>query len=111
MLYASMILFAIAAVIGLFILKNWLTSGNTSRTVIYSHGAAAAIALILLIVQLLQRPEGRLRTSLILFVIAALGGFYMFVRDLNGKFSPTWLAVVHGLLAVAGFIFLLLVVL
>lgn len=110
MLYLIIALFAIAAIIGLTILKNWLTSAKTSRTVVYAHGAFAALALVLLLVQALQNPAGHLRTSLILFIIAAIGGFYMFFRDLKGKFSPTWLAVVHALLAVSGFIVLLLTI-
>ena len=111
MLYVTIALFAFAAIIGLLILKNWLTSANTSRTVVYAHGIFAAVALVLLFIQNIQNPGGHLRTSLILFIVAAMGGFYMFYRDLKGKFSPTWLAVTHALLAVSGFVFLLLLVL
>ena len=107
MLYLTIGLFALAAIIGLIILKNWLTSANTSRTVVYAHGIFAALALVLLLVYWLQNPASNLQTCLVLFVIAALGGFYMFFRDLKGKFSPTWLAVVHALLAVSAFIVLL----
>ena len=110
MLYLTIGLFALAAIIGVIILKNWLTSANTSRTVIYTHGVFAAAALVVLSVLLVRDPSTALQTSLIFFVIAALGGFYMFFQDLKGKFSPTWLAVVHGLLAVAGFAFLVLLV-
>lgn len=111
MLYLTIGLFALAAVIGVLILKNWLTSANTSKTVIYAHGIFAALALVLLLFYTLNNPSGSLKTSLVLFVIAALGGFYMFFQGIKGKFSPTWLAFVHGLLAVAGFVSLLLVVL
>ena len=45
MLYLTIGLFAVAAVVGLLILKNWLTASNTSRTVIYAHGIFAAAAL------------------------------------------------------------------
>jgi hypothetical protein len=110
MLYLTILLFAIAALIGIIILKNWLTSANTSKTVVYAHGIFAAVALVLLLVYYLKNPEASIKTSLIFFVIAALGGFYMFFQDLRGKFSPTWLAVTHGLLAVTGFVFLLLMV-
>src|SRR5215217_2110328 len=103
MLYLTLGLFALAAIIGLIILKNWLTSANTSRTVVYAHGAFAAIALVLLLVQAIRNPAGNLRTSLMLFIIAAIGGFYMFFQDIKGKFSPTWLAVVHALIAIGGF--------
>ena len=107
MLYLIIGLFALAAVIGLLIFKNWLTNAKTSRTVIYLHGIFAATALVLLLVVALQNHVSALRTSVILFVIAALGGIYMFIRDLRGKFSPIWLATVHALLAVAGFLVLI----
>ncbi|HEY0749568.1 MAG TPA: hypothetical protein VGD26_00355 [Chitinophagaceae bacterium] len=110
MLYLTIFLFAIAAVMGVVILKSWLTAGTTSKTVIYSHGIVAASGLVLLIVLLLNNPDGGYRNPLILFVIAALGGFYMFFRDLKGEFSPTWMAILHALLAVAGFVLLLLMV-
>jgi hypothetical protein len=111
MLYLTISLFALAAIVGIIILKNWLTSSKTSRAVIYTHGIFAAIALVLLIVYTLRNPGESLKASITLFVAAALVGFYMFFQDLRGKFSPTWLAVAHGLVAVAGFVFLLLMVL
>jgi hypothetical protein len=110
MLHAIIGLFAVAAVIGLIILKNWLTSQNTSRATIYAHGVFAALGLVLLIVYYFQNGVKTLQTSIILFLIAAIAGFYMFFRDLKGKMSPTWLAVVHGLVAVAAFVFIVLMV-
>ncbi len=110
MLYIIIILFVIAAIFGLTILKNWLTSANTSRTVIYAHGIFAAIALVLLIIYFVDNPVNNVRASLILFIVAAIAGFYMFFRDLKGKFSPTWLAVIHGVVAAIGLVFLLLMI-
>ncbi len=110
MLYLILALFLIAAILGIIIFKNWVTTANTSRTVIYAHGIFAAVALILLLVQVLQNKRGNFQTSLILFVVAALIGFYMFFQDLKRKFSPVWLAVIHALLALGGFIVLLLLV-
>jgi hypothetical protein len=110
MLYAIIGLFAIAAVIGLIILKNWLTAQNTSRATIYTHGIFAALGLVLLIVYYFQNEAKSLQTSIILFLVAAIAGFYMFFRDLKGKMSPTWLAIVHGLVAVAAFVFVVLMV-
>src|SRR6476620_11026885 len=110
MIYLAIVFFALAAVLGLIILKNWLTSSDTPKSVIYSHGIFAAIALIVLLIQVIKQPENSLKTSLALFVVAAIGGFYMFFRDLKGKMSPTWLAIVHGLIAVAGFVSLVLFV-
>ena len=110
MLYLTIGLFAIAAVLGVVILKSWLTAGTTSKAVIYGHGIFAALGLVLLVILLLNNPGNSYRNALILFVIAALVGFYMFFRDLKGKFSPKWLAIVHALLALAGVVLLLLMV-
>lgn len=110
MLYIIIILIVITAIFGLSILKNWLTSANTSRNVIYAHGVFAAIALVLLIIYLIDNPVNNVRISLTLLIVAAIGGFYMFFRDLKGKFSPTWLAVIHGAVAATGLVFLLLMI-
>ncbi|MBO9683170.1 MAG: hypothetical protein J7502_10970 [Flavisolibacter sp.] len=107
MLYITIGLFALAAIVGFVILKNWLTSAETSRTTVYLHGIFAAVALILLVVYALQNPANYPRASILLFVVGALIGFYMFAGDLKKKFSPTWLAVVHALFGVAGFLLLL----
>jgi uncharacterized membrane protein len=107
MLYVVITLFAIAAIIGVIILKNWLTSASTPRSVVYAHGIFAAVALVLMLVWVLQHKNDNLLLSIFLFAVAAIAGFYMFIKDLKGKFSPIWLAVVHGLVAVAGFLLLL----
>ena len=107
MLYIIITLFALAAIVGAIILKNWLTSAHTSRTVVYLHGIFAAAGLILLVVFAVQNPNNYPKISIILFVIGALGGFYMFAEDLKKRFSPMWLAIVHALLGVAGFLLLL----
>ncbi len=107
MLYITIVLFALAAIVGFIILKNWLTSADTSRTVVYLHGIFAAAALILLTVFAFQNPTHYPKASIILFVIGALGGFYMFAEDLKKRFSPTWLAIVHALFGIAGFLLLL----
>lgn len=111
MLYLTVGLFALAAIIGVVILKNWLTSANTSKTVVYAHGLFAAAALLLLLVEVIRHPSSSLKTSLILFGIAAVVGFYMFFQDLKKKFSPTWMAITHALIAVAGFLVLILFIL
>jgi hypothetical protein len=107
MLYVTIVLFALAAIVGVVILKNWLTSSDTSRTVVYLHGIFAASGLLLLIVFAFQNPGNYPKASIILFAIGALGGFYMFAEDLKKRFSPMWLAFVHALLGVAGFLLLL----
>lgn len=107
MIYSAIVLFALSAVLGLAILMKWLTKKDASKGVIYSHGAVAAIALVILIVYAAQNPSNFPKASIILFVIAALGGFYMFFNDLKKKSSPLAVAFIHALLAVGGFVMLL----
>jgi len=78
MINASIALFALAAVLGLTILIKWLTKKEASRTVIYAHGLIAATALVLLAVYSLQHPENFPKISLTVFILGALGGFYLF---------------------------------
>jgi len=47
-----------------------------------------------------EHPTKAPITSLVLFLIAALGGFTMFFIDLKGKPIPKWLALLHPLIAV-----------
>src|SRR3954464_13513061 len=108
--YITIVLFALAAILGVTILVNWLNKKDAPRGVVYSHGVFAAIALVLLIVYVVNHRTNAPTTSLILFVLAALGGFYMFTRDLNKKNSPIAVAVLHALLAVGGFVALLIFV-
>jgi hypothetical protein len=109
MLYLTIALFAIAAVMGIINLKHWMGEEKPPRWAVYTHGLFAASALVLLLVQAMSGPGANLRTSLVFFIIAALGGFYLFARDLKGKVGPGWLAMVHGLVAVTGFVLLLFV--
>ena len=110
MLYAIIALFALAAVFGLIILKNWITGKETSRATVYAHGIFAAIGLVVLLVHYFQSGAKTLQTSIILFVVAALVGFYMFLREVKGKMSPVWLAVVHGLVGATALILIIVMV-
>ena len=107
MIYTAIALFALSAILGLTILIKWLTKKEASKAVIWSHGLVAATALVILVVFAIQNPDNYPQVSLILFVIAAIGGFYMFIRDLNKKNSPLSVALIHALLAVGGFVMLL----
>jgi hypothetical protein len=107
MIYAAITLFALAAILGISILIRWLSNQDASRTVIYSHGLVAATGLVLLIVYSLQHPENFPQVSLILFILGALGGFYLFFTNTMKKTRPVAVAFVHALLAVTAFITLL----
>ena len=110
MLYITILLIVVSAVLGLSILIKWLTQKHASRAVVYSHGIVAAVAVILLIIFAVQHPDNYPKASIILFVLGALGGVYMFIDDLRQKNSPMALAYIHALLAVGGLVTLLIFV-
>jgi len=107
MIYVAISLFAVSAIFGLTILIKWLTNKEASKTVIFSHGIIAALALVLVIVYAVQNPQNFPKVGLLLLVLAAIGGFYMFIRDMQKKMSPTAIALVHALLALSGVVALL----
>lgn len=99
--------FSLAAIFGMWLISFVLRNKNTPKGVALTHGAFAAIGLILLIIySFVHYP--RPIESLILFIIAASGGFILIYRDLTGKSLPKWLAIAHGSIAVLGFLFLLI---
>ncbi len=107
MLLTTIILFALAAVLGLILITKVFKDEETPKAVVYSHGGAAALALVLLIITYMNQGDSLMLTSLLVFIVAALGGFVMFGRDVSHKPIPKWLAVVHALAAVTGFVLLL----
>jgi hypothetical protein len=106
-LYIIIGLFALGAIIGMYLLALVLQKKETPKAVAFIHGGFVAAALILLIYYATQNGPGPIE-SIVLFIVAALGGLTLIIRDLSGKLLPPWLAVGHGLVAVTGFIFLLL---
>lgn len=105
------LLFAVAAVFGLTLLIPVLKGASPSRTFVFVHGGIAAIALVLLLLQFFKTEGTVPVAAVVLFVVAALGGFVLFARDLSKKTIPKGLAVVHAGVAVAGFLILLLSIL
>jgi hypothetical protein len=101
-------LFAVAAVFGLINLVRIMGAGRAPRATVYIHGAVAAVSLVLLVIYSLIRSQAAPMVALVLFIIAALGGFTLFGIDVATQKPPKWLAVVHGVVAVSGFVFLLI---
>lgn len=106
LIYTAIGLFATAALIGLYMLSLVLQKKPVPKGAAITHGLLAATALVLLIVDMVQAGADTVQI-VILFIITALGGVVLFARDLTGRSLPRGLAIAHGLLAVTGFIFLL----
>jgi hypothetical protein len=108
-LYTVTGLFALGALLGMYLLAMILQNKETPKFITFLHGLFAAVALIILIIYAVNHGPG-LTESIILFVMAAIGGFILVYRDITAKKIPKWLAVAHGLLAVSGFTMLLVFV-
>jgi hypothetical protein len=110
MLKLAIVLFVLAAIFGLIVLIAILRNKPTPKPVVFIHGGVAAVALLLVILFTAgSSGEGPI-LSLVLFIIAALGGFTLFATDMRKKPIPKWLAMLHPLAAVAGLISLIIFV-
>jgi hypothetical protein len=111
MLYLSIILFLIAAVFGVIIASAILRNQPTPKPLVFIHGILGAAALAIVVIYVIQHADRNPMVSLILLIIAALGGFVLFARDLTKKPGPFVLVIIHALVAVAGVLGLILFVL
>ncbi len=103
------ILFAIAATGGLVLVALRMRGENPPLVIAMAHGALAASGLVALALPVLSgQAGGQVRTAFILFVVAALGGFFLLSFHLRKKLIPLPVAAVHALLAVTAFGLLLL---
>lgn len=101
------LLFAVAALFGLTILIPLLQGKTASRAFVFIHGGIAATALVMLLWQFFKEGTAVPQLSVILFVVAALGGLVLFVMDLQKKPLPKSLALIHAGAAVVAFLILL----
>lgn len=118
MISTALILFAIAAVGGLTMATMRLRGRELPPLgIALLHGTLAAAGLVILIVVVAGATAGSAGAStgaivaLIGFLIAALGGFFVFSFHLRKKALPIPPMIIHALVAVASFIVLLIVVL
>jgi hypothetical protein len=109
MMYLIIGLFALGAVMGLILAGGIFKSPpSTSKPALVAHTLFVASALVLFIVYALNNPDYP-QLSLILFIVAALGGFYLVYNDLVKKQpGPRGVVVVHALVAVTAFVLLLM---
>jgi RsiW-degrading membrane proteinase PrsW (M82 family) len=107
MLYTAIGFFSLAAIFGLILLPYILRDKETPKSLALLHGLLAATALVLTIYYTVKHRPGPVESA-VLFTIAALGGLVVFGRDITNKSIPKWLAVIHGLIAITGFVFLLI---
>lgn len=101
LLSLALVIFAVAAVIGITLAIPLLQKRPTSKPAAIAHGLLGASGLVLLIVYTMQNPHKFLTSAIVLLVVAALGGVILFANDLRNRPGPAFLIVVHALAAVA----------
>jgi hypothetical protein len=106
-LYA-VIVFAIAALGGLYLAAHVLRDRFAPWTVSLLHAALGALGLILLIAVLVTGPAPRAALAgFVILLIAALGGFLLASFHLRQRLPPKPVVVIHAGVAVVGFLVLL----
>jgi hypothetical protein len=108
----ALILFVISALGGAALFAMRLGGKPLPMALALIHGAVAAAGLVVLALQVIggHAPGTLPLAALVLFVVAALGGFLVFSFHLRGKAIPIPLTGVHAAVAVAGVVCLVLVV-
>jgi len=111
MIYLPVVFFAIAAAGGTTLAVMKFSGKGFPWPIVIGHGIFAAAGLIALIGNVVGNSQIFLMNlSLVLFLIAALGGFTLFTFHLMKKRQPSALIVVHGGLAVISFLLLIIAV-
>jgi hypothetical protein len=132
MLTTAMVLFAAAILFGLKLVSKHLKASaqalavtapsdrggvlprgaagpNVSIDLAVFHGVFAVEGLVIVVMAFFQGViTGHATTALVLFVVAALSGFYLFTTHLWGKPLSKSAIAVHGLVAVTACILFLL---
>ncbi len=109
MLTAAVIVFAIGALGGVVLAVHVLRNKLAPWALSVLHAVLGATGLVLLILLLMNGGAGLLGWALALFLVAALGGFWLASRHAKKELPPKGVVVAHALLAVSGFVLLLAV--
>lgn len=106
------VLFAVAALGGVFLAYRHFRGESLPVPVAVVHGGVAAVALVILLIAVIRKDLGNNATiALAILVVAALAGFFLVSFHLRGVRHPSPAILAHGLVAVIGFLTLLTVVL
>ncbi len=109
MLLYAIVLFALAAVGGLYLASRHWQGNPPPVAVALIHGLLAVAGLVIVIMVVMEGGDvGRLPIAIGLFAVAAIGGLVLFSLHVKGRPLPKPLIAAHALLAVSGFILVLL---
>lgn len=108
MISTALILFALAAIGGIGLTLLHIKKDDAPLSVAAVHGILGAAGLVVLLWTVLQSGAGSLVWgSVVLFLLAALGGFVLITKHLRGESLTSTLMFTHGGAAVVAFVLLL----
>jgi Mn2+/Fe2+ NRAMP family transporter len=109
MLILAISLFILAAMIGVYMLSNILKNEEPPRPAIFSHGSIAFIAFLILVSYAIAvGPSFLLILSIVLFILAEMGGITLLIMDTRNKPLPKPLAYIHAMVAGTGILVLVI---
>lgn len=104
----AVLMFAIAALGGATLAYMRIVKKDVSMPLALVHGTFAATGLVLLILGFIRMGGSGIGAALVVFLIAALGGFVLFSFHLRSRPLPVPLVLIHGTAALVAFVILLL---
>ncbi|MDX5442310.1 MAG: hypothetical protein LPJ89_00830 [Hymenobacteraceae bacterium] len=112
MLYATIVLFIMAAIMGAYMFTMVLSRRPRPNWTLLLHGAFAATAISLLIYYSAMHTEESAPTaSIVFFILAVFGGFIMLIIDkVMSRRVPVYFPLLHAGAAVTGLVLLVIYV-
>ena len=111
MLQAAIMFFIFGASIGAVILMAVLKDKPTPKPAVVAHGILGGFAILMCITYIaMGHTDTMLLTGVGLLLLAAIGGFYMFGKDVYKLPIPKVVAVIHPMIALSGVILLIVYV-
>ncbi len=106
----ALVLFAVAALGGATLAYMRIVKKDVSMPIAIVHGLFAAAGLVTLILALSGMRSAGATAALVIFLLAALGGFTLFSFHLRTRPLPVPLVLIHGGAAAIAFLVLLITV-
>lgn len=107
MLNVAALVFAVAALGGAVLAYFHFSRKPRPWALTILHGLLAATGLVLVALPVINGTATNLKTALIVLLVAALGGFYLFSYRVRNRELPSAVVLIHGAVAAIGFILLL----
>ncbi len=104
------ILFALTVLGGTYLATLIFTNKKIEKSAALIHGFIGALAISVLAYFAYIQNNTKLWVALGIFIVAAIGGLYLYNNDRKGSAGPKSAVVIHATVAIAGIILLLLTI-